>query len=167
MLSKLPKELRERIYYFGFYYPMSSLGLLRVNRLVREEVLPVAYSKTTFRMEDIDDVVKLLIAIGETGRNNIKSLEFRWQSKSDLECQPAQSGTTECPFALPTLHVTTCIRLLEQCKSIKFICILFDNVIFSDINSRDYKSVAGIRELSSIRGIERLDIRDLSNEPLV
>ncbi len=60
----------------GFYFPLSS-PILRVNRQMRQEALPFAYRRTVFNLDDIDDLIKLLIAIGDIGRDNIESLELR------------------------------------------------------------------------------------------
>lgn len=100
---KLPREIRETIYTFalpkgewsmpdidqfeqdnlprglgdpsGFYYPLSKhLTVLRVNRQMRKEALPFAYRSTSFRVDDLDDVIKLLMAVGRVGCDNIELL---------------------------------------------------------------------------------------------
>ncbi|KAH7310152.1 hypothetical protein BKA65DRAFT_485092 [Rhexocercosporidium sp. MPI-PUGE-AT-0058] len=91
--NKLPKELRDRIYLFavpikewnigdvdssneldfaegigdlsGFYFPLSSLAMLRVNKQMRQEALPLAYRRTVFHLYDMDDLIRLLIAVGD------------------------------------------------------------------------------------------------------
>ena len=60
---------------------------------MRQEALPLAYQRTVFHMDDMDDFVKLLIAVGDIGRDNIESVELAWQSRTDSECQ-----WTEVPF---------------------------------------------------------------------
>ncbi len=113
-LLRLPREIRDKIYTFaipkgkwritdidefeqdnltrgigdpsGFYYPLSKdLVVLRVNKQMRREALPLAYRRTTFILDDLDDVIKLLIAIGQVGRDNIESLQFPWESRADME----------------------------------------------------------------------------------
>lgn len=104
--SKLPRELRDRVYEFvlprqhwsmdeevgrvteldllgslgdlsGFYFPLAAeSGVLTVNQQMREEALPLAYRTTSFELDDIDELIKLLLAIGQIGRENIVSLAF-------------------------------------------------------------------------------------------
>ena len=112
---KLRREIRENIYAFalpkgqwtirdysnsnelnfargigdpsGFYFPLTTLNVLTINRQMRQEALPIAYRTTSFHLDDIDDLIKLLIAIGRVGRDNIESLELAWQSRTDSEYQ--------------------------------------------------------------------------------
>ena len=61
----------------GFYFPLSSeTNVLRVNRQMRQEALPIAYRRTVFHLDDMDDLIKLLAAVGRVGRDNIESLEL-------------------------------------------------------------------------------------------
>ena len=61
----------------GYYSPFSNeLTILRVNRQMRQEALPLAYRRTIFRVDDMNDLVKLLIAVGRIGRDNIESLDL-------------------------------------------------------------------------------------------
>jgi len=114
MFFRLPKELRDKIYGFalpkgelkikdgnsfdevnfaggigdlgGFYFPLSNdLVVLRVNRQMRQEALPFVYRSTVFQLDDMDDLIKLLIAVGQIGRDNIESLELVWESRTDSE----------------------------------------------------------------------------------
>ncbi|KAL2131229.1 hypothetical protein VTI74DRAFT_5380 [Chaetomium olivicolor] len=91
---ELPREIRDKIYIFaipkgkwritniddfeqenftggigdpsGFYYPLSKdMVVLRANKQMRLEALPFAYRRTTFILDDLDDVIKLLVAIGQ------------------------------------------------------------------------------------------------------
>ena len=194
IFSQLPKEIRRRIYYLaipkgewstadvdsltsnfpkgigdlsGFYFPLSSLGVLGVNKEMRQEALPLAYRSTMFRLDDMDDLIKLLIAVGDTGRNNIESLEFAWQSKTDFELQWTEArNPSEHSLTLPVLHVAKCIQLLNQCKNLKFLRLFFDSDLISRNSPEAYKKDPGIHGLCSIRGIERLEIYDLAFEPL-
>lgn len=50
--------------------------MLRVNKQMRQEALPLAYRRTVFHLSDLDDLIKLLILVGDIGRNNIESLEL-------------------------------------------------------------------------------------------
>jgi hypothetical protein len=194
MFFKLPKELRDKIYMFalprvewriqdldgsdernfvggigdpsGFYFPLSS-PILRVNRQMRQEALPFAYRRTVFNLDDIDDLIKLLIAIGDIGRDNIESLELAWQSRSDSECQWAEAADpNEHSLTLPTLHVATCVQLLKQCKSLSFLRLYFESDLVLGMSPDVYKAHPGIYELCSLRGIERVEFWDLGHEPL-
>lgn len=194
LFSKLPRELREMIYDFalpngtwksedvdspkcnflehigdlsGFYYPLSSLSILKINKTMRREALPLAYRSTMFRLDDMDELIKLLIAIGRIGRDNIESVEFAWQSIIDLEQQGSRApNSTEDSLSLPTLHVGKCLQLLKQCKNLKSLRIFFDSDLVLDIPPDAYVPETGFHDLCLIRGIKRLEIWDLASEPL-
>lgn len=195
MFFKLPKELRDKIYIFalpkgewkigdvdssnelnfaggigdpsGFYFPLSSLTVLRVNRQMRQEALPLAYRRTVFHLDDMDDLIKLLIAVGDIGRDNIESLELAWQSRTDFECQWAEAPVpNEHSLTLPTLHVAKCVQLLKQCKSLRFLRLYFESDLILGMSPDAYKADPGICELCSVRGIERVEIWDLGYELL-
>jgi 2EXR family len=194
LFSKLPRELRKKIYDFalpngtwktedvdspkcnflenigdlsGFYYPLSSLSILKINKEMRREALPLAYRTTMFRLDDMDELIKLLIAVGRVGRDNIESMEFAWQSRIDLEQQCSRPlNSTEDSLSLPTLHVGKCLQLLRQCKNLKFLRILFDSDLLLDIPPEAYAPETGFRDLCSIRGIKKLELWDLASEPL-
>jgi hypothetical protein len=66
----------------GFYCPLSKeLTVLRVDRQMRQEALLLAYQRTIFRSE-MDDLVKLLMAVGKVGRENIEILDLVWESQA-------------------------------------------------------------------------------------
>merc|ERR1711939_1302572 len=150
--NKLPKELRDKIYLFalpieewsigdvdssneldfaggigdltGFYFPLSSLAMLRVNKQMRQEALPLAYRRTVFHLDDMDDLIRLLIAVGDIGRDNIESLELAWQSRADFAslscwkvCQAAQAvQEAQIPASLfrarpRPAYVSQCLRI--------------------------------------------------------
>ncbi len=196
MFFKLPKELRNKIYVFalpkgewkiedvsnfdeynftggmgdpsGFYFPLSKeLTVLRVDRQMRQEALPLAYRRTVFHLDDMDDLIKLLIAVGKIGRDNIESLELTWQSRADSECKWDEASDCEDPsLTLPTLHVVKCVQLLKQCKRLTSLCLYFERDLMSEISPEAYKADRGIRELCSVRGIKRVEIWGLDYEPL-
>ena len=196
MFFELPRELRNRIYIFalpkgdweiedvskfdeynftggmgdpsGFYFPLSEkLTVLRVDRQMRQEALPLAYRRTFFHLDDMDDLVKLLIAIGKIGRDNIESLEFTWQSRADSECKWDEAPDSEDPFlTLPTLHAEKCVQLLKQCKRLISLRLRFERDLINNISLDAYKADPGIRGLCSVRGIRRLEIWGLDHEPL-
>lgn len=150
----------------GFYFPLSKdLGVLRVNRQMRQEALPLAYRKTTFHLDDMDDLLKLLIAVGETGRDNIESLDFPWESRSDSECKWDEDPDSDHFLTLPHLHVMKCVQLLKQCKRLRFLGLYFESELIRKMTPDAFKADSGIQELCSLR-IERVEIMSLSHESL-
>lgn len=213
--KKLPRELRDRIYEFvspeqhwsmdekvgrvteldllgsmgdlgGFYFPLAAeSGILAVNRQMREEAMPLAYRTTSFELEDIDEVVKLLLGIGYIGRQNIESLAFGWQSNSetkftwdeapgklrreDLDTAKVTFEDTgfEDPFlTLPIIHVETCLQLLKQCGRLTHLRLKFEKELIDFITLDAFKANAGVRGLSSIRGFARVEFWSSDQEPL-
>lgn len=134
---------------------------------MRQEALPLAYRRTCFRLDNMDDLIKLLISVGQTGRDDIESLEFPWESTADSECKWDEFSDPEDHFlTLPTLHVTKCVQLLEQCRRLKLLRILFESELMLKMPLSSFKTDPGIQGLCSIRGIERVEIWSLGNEPL-
>ena len=152
----------------GFYYPLSKeVALLSVSRSMRAEALPVAYRRTAFSLYDIDDAVKLLIAVGRVGRDNIESLEFTWESRADAEHQwDRKPDAGELFSTLLMLHATRCVQLLKQCRRLRTLRLYFDSDLIANISPEDYEADPGIRELCSVRGVKKVDIRNLMDEPL-
>ena len=152
----------------GFYFPLSkNLVVLRVNRQMRQEALPLAYHSTIFRLDDMDDLVKLLIAVGQTGRNNIESLEFSWESRTDLERNWDENPEAKDHLLmLPTTHVNKCVQLLKQCKRLRFLRIYFESEQMLKMAPDAFKADPGIQDLSSVRGMKRVEIWSLDYEPL-
>lgn len=71
-----------------FYFSLSKkLTVLRINRQMRQETLPLAYRRTVFHLNDMNDLIKLLIAVGKIGRDSIESLKLTWKSRVDSECK--------------------------------------------------------------------------------
>jgi hypothetical protein len=133
---------------------------------MRQEALPFAYRRTIFYLDDMDDLIKLLIAIGDIGRDNIKSLELAWQSRADSEYQWAKAvDPKQHLLTLPTLHAARCVQLLKQCKSLSFLRLYFERDLTPGMPPLAITDL-GICELRSVRGIERVEICDLGSEPL-
>jgi hypothetical protein len=63
-------------------------------------------------MDDMDDFVKLLIAVGDIGRDNIESVELAWQSRTDSECQ-----WTEVPVPNEHSFNNTCPSCRKVCPA--------------------------------------------------
>ncbi|KIW14341.1 hypothetical protein PV08_07123 [Exophiala spinifera] len=81
----------------GFHFPLSSLPILKVSKSIHSRALPLVYRATEFQLEDMDTVIRLLMAIGSIERDNIESLEFSWQSRSDFQLWPP--GSSKPPIA--------------------------------------------------------------------
>lgn len=152
----------------GFYFPLNNnLSILRVNKQIRQEALSIAYRKTFFRLDDMDDFIKIAVSIGQIGRANIQSMEFSWASRSDLRLRMDQiSGFEDNQFQLPALHVLRCVQLLRNCRRLEFLRLCFEPDMIANMSSSDFRADPGIRELSSVRGIQRVEIADAICEPL-
>ena len=134
---------------------------------MRREALPLVYRRTRFCFDDMDDLVKLLIAVGDIGRSNIEWVELAWQSRSDSELQWTEApAPDEHSLTLPTLHVAKCMRLLKQCKRLRFLRLYFERDLILSMSAAAYVADPSIRELCSIQGIERVEIWDLGYEPV-
>ena len=152
----------------GFYFPLSKqIGLLCANQKLRQEALPVAFQHTTFLLDDLDDLMKLLVAIGRTGRENIASLQFPWESRTDLECRwdeyPADADND---LNLPVLHVSACIRLLQECRRLRSIQVRFHSELLAKISPVVFKADAGIRGLCSLQGLQQVEVLGSGGETL-
>jgi hypothetical protein len=134
---------------------------------MRKEALPLAYRRTLFRLEDIDDLIKLLLSIGDIGRTNIQSIELIWESRSDSEYSwDAVSHAEERVLDLPTLHVFRCTQLLKQCKNLRFLRLHFDSDAISIVSRGAYKDDPSIRELCSLQKVEQVELMNLSSDLL-
>ncbi|KND93052.1 hypothetical protein TOPH_02369 [Tolypocladium ophioglossoides CBS 100239] len=191
-LLNLPRELREKIYGFalhagtwrtdereykfcraigdpsGLYFPFGDdCTLLRVNRQMRQEALPMAYRHTTFHLANIDDLTRLLIAVGRVGRENIESLDFSWESQIDIELNWRKFPDSENNhLILPALHVSATsggvdpilgvpseIRSMWQEAIVRYTQITGNQHV---ITARHTASVGGI--LAEIGHVEKLFI---------
>ncbi len=134
---------------------------------MRQEALPLAYRRTAFSVDDMDDLIRLLLAIGKLGRDNIESLDLAWQSRADCDRRwDMLPDSEEMVTALPTLHAARCTQLLKQCKRLKFLKLCFDSDLITNISLDIFQADPGIRELCSVRGIRRVEICDLALKPL-
>ena len=193
-LLRLPKELRDEIYDYsipkgewriinapdlsglslakgigdptGFYFPFrNDLGVLRINKQIRDEALSLAYRKTVFCLDDMDDFIKVAISVGKIGRENIESLEFAWASRSDESTWSGLDPEDPCP-RLPALHTARCVQFLKHCRRLNFLRLYFDNNLISEISPKNFALDPGIRELASLRGINTVEILNELQEPL-
>ncbi|KAL9611963.1 MAG: hypothetical protein Q9167_003403 [Letrouitia subvulpina] len=196
MFFKLPQEVRNKIYTFalplgtwqirgtdncagsnfagnigdpsGFYFPLSNqLTVLRVNKQMRQESLPLAYRRTVFHLDNVDDLIKLLVAAGRIGRNNIESLELMWESKADIELKwDEDSDFGDQSWTLPILHAVKCAQLLKQCKRLKNLRFYVENDLITNMPVDAFQNDPGIRELCSVRPIKTVQIWNLEYEPI-
>ena len=152
----------------GFYFPLSEdLGMLRVDKQMRQETLPLAYRRTRFNLIDMDDLVRFLLAVGKLGRDNIESLELAWESRADCEWRWETSpASQDIEYALPSLHAARCVQLLQQCKRLRHLRLCFESDLITNVSLDTFQADPGIRALCSVRGIKEVEIQDLSFKPL-
>ncbi|KAH8729189.1 hypothetical protein BGZ61DRAFT_529436 [Ilyonectria robusta] len=189
---RLPRELRDKIYSFalpqkdlgihpyrafrrlvflasvgdpsGFFFKLGDEpGILKVSRQIRQEALPFAYRNTHFYLDDVDDVVKFLVAIGHVGRSNITSLQFPWESLNDVWAKEEQLayGNVSDPV-LPFLHPLRCVQLLKECPRLRFLQISFDPCVFEYKSVDEFMADPGIASLSTLRGIRTLKMMEVA-----
>ena len=101
----------------GFYFPLNNeLTILRVNRQIRQEAMPLAYRRTTFHLCDWDELTMFLVSVGQVGRDNIEALEFPMGSPI-MSGRNWWVGVSEDELTnVSSLHVRKCMRLLKRCK---------------------------------------------------
>ena len=152
----------------GFYFPLCrDVGILQVNKQMRREVLPVAFRHTTFRLDDMDDAIRLLIAVGRTGRDNIEMLELPWDSETDGECRWERISDPERHLrTLPTLHVSRCVQLLTLCRRLKSLRLFLQKDTISSMPVSAFMANPGISALCSVRDIEEVSVWSLGFESL-
>lgn len=193
---ELPGEIRDRIYTYAipqaewkifgaeylddvdlaggigdatsFYFPVrGDLSLMIVCKQIRREILPLVYHRTAFHLGDMDDFVRLAVSVGAVGRQNIESLGFAWQSRNDMEASTENEPGIGGPYSkLPTLHAERCVQLLWQLKSLSFLRLLFPEDLVSDKTDDELKVDPGINGLFSIRGIQKVEIRNKDGKSL-
>ena len=151
----------------GLYFPLGHFPILNTGRGTRSEILPFAYRSRTFRSDDSSNLLKFLVAIGQIGRDNIQSLDFAWASNIDIQQGWELYPAIEDPaLMLPSLHIIRCVRLLGQCKKLRFLRIRFEEDLISTIRPALFKADPGIRALCSIRKIRTVEICGAAEETL-
>ncbi|KAM4067397.1 hypothetical protein HRG_001350 [Hirsutella rhossiliensis] len=187
----LPPEIREKIYVFAFkgsvwrteerrYNVCQAIGdfsgflipfgddytLLRVNKQIRQEALPLAYRYTAFHLADIEDVTRLLVAVGRVGRQNIEALEFAWESAVDHDLNWRRHPESETNhLILPSRHVPACVQLLKQCGRLRSLRLKFESYMMEDVPEATFLSDPGLSSLCSIQ-VERIEIMNPDDQPL-
>jgi hypothetical protein len=133
----------------GFYYPFSrDLVVLRVNRQMRQEALPFAYRRTVFHLDNLDRAIKFLVAVGETGRDNIESLHFAWESTSDSACKYET-------HPIPKIAYLT----------LRHLRLRFDSELLRYMAPRTFMADPGIQSLCSLQGVKKFEMWDLEFSP--
>lgn len=151
----------------GLCFPFNGIGLLGTCWQVRDEALMLAYRKTRFQLRDIDEVTQFLIAVGSIGRQNLRSLEFAWTSRTDCDIQWSKAPPGgDFTAQLPSLHVEECTKLLKECHNLNFLCLKFDSIIIADTSPEMLKDDPGLRQLCSVRSLPAVEIVDLAGDPL-
>jgi hypothetical protein len=146
---------------------MLAKAVLKVNRQIRQEALPLAYRKTAFWLDDMDDVIKLLIAVGQIGRDNIRSLQFPWTSRSEIAYRWEESPhADDNDIRLPALHVLKCVQLLRLCKRLESLRICFNRDVLENNSENQFTTDPGIAGLSTLGGVRTLEIVDHACESL-
>lgn len=150
----------------GYYFPLSKqIPLLLASKRLRHETLPLAFRHTTFRLDDMDDLAKLFVAVGQIGRANIESLLFPWTSRSDIQSMWEKFPQAEDNhLKLPSLHVSTCMKLLHQCSRLRKIRILFDEELLRNISADEFKTNEGIQSLCSMQRFPHVEILGLDGD---
>ncbi|KAM5357342.1 hypothetical protein ACJZ2D_016365 [Fusarium nematophilum] len=196
LFLSLPRELREKVYYFAL--PTRELGIkdvdafnrrcfpaavgdpvgdffqlgeeptvLKINRQIRREALPLAYRNTTFSLDDLDGAVKFLVAIGQIGRSNLTALQFSWDSKNEFECRSAEDQQVNDGHpGLPATHAVRCVQLLKECRRLKWLQICMDRDMLEKQSREGFMADSGIAGLSTLKGIEKLELVDATQESL-
>lgn len=153
----------------GLYTSFSEgIAILRVNKQIRREALPVAFQETAIRAVDLDGAVALLLAIGRIGRDNITSFQLGWDSYADNQIKWSLPEIPEnVHLKLPSLHVPMCIDLLKQCPRLTHLTLVFPDFIMTDKPLSEFQSDPGIKLCCSLRNIKRLDIvEEIAEETL-
>lgn len=192
----LPRELRENIYRFtlpprqlgikdtnaferrcfpiaigdpsGYFFQVGQEpAILGVSKQIRQEALPFAYRSTIFCLDDLDDAVKVLVAVGRIGRDNITSLQFPWESKNEIQSTLEESPhSSDVPLKLPSFHASRCIQLLKECKRLGLLRICLDQDIFEHVSTSTFLADPGIAGLCSLRHLRMLEVVDPRDETL-
>lgn len=195
-ILKLPLEIRERIYYFTIpcrelgikdvqlftrcTFP-SALGdlvglsfqlgqepaILQVSRQIRHEALAVAYRKTKLILDDMDDLIRLLVAIGQVGRDNVASLQFSWTSRSETALRwEERPDADDNDTKLPTLHVSSCVQLLQSCKRLHRLTVCIEHDVMERTSEMLFIADPGLAALFALRPVGKLEVVDETDESL-
>ena len=133
---------------------------------MRQEALPFAYRNTNFKLDDMDDLIRLLIAVGQIGRDNITSLQFPWTSRTEMahrwEVSP-NAGDNDT--RLPNLHVPSCIELLRLCKRLDMLRICLEGDVIEENSETQFVTDTGLTALVALR-VRSFEFTDPTEESL-
>ena len=196
LFFKLPAEIREHIYSFalpsrdlsigdfqvfnrhtfptalgdpsGFLFQLGQEpGVLHVNRQMRREALPFAYRNTNVKLDDMDDVIRFLIAVGQIGRDNMTSLQFPWMSRSETAHRWEEDPQAhDNDSRLPSLHVPSCVQLVKMCKRLKMLRVCLDGHVLENNMEMQLVTDPGLAALFALTSLRKLEIVDHADEPL-
>lgn len=127
---------------------------------MRLEALPFVFRQERFSPDDVDDAVRFLIAIGDTGRNSIESIDIPWKSPADSEFfrWRRKPEPADIPLALPILHAERLVQLLRSCKRLRRISLRFEPDDLNAITIGEFFSDPGIAGLCSLQNIQRANV---------
>ena len=147
----------------GFYYPLSKASsLLRVNKQIRSEALPITYRRTTFHLYNIESAIKFLIAIGRIGRENIETLHLAW----DCTLEPTNNGDTSSEkgpsrLRLPPRITSTCIQLLKQCKRLRHLYLQFYEALVWEVGLDTFMADVATQDLDTLPSpVKKLEVEE-------
>lgn len=193
---KLPPEIREQIYrlaiprrelairdvqHFGRQTFLSALGdptgfsfppgrepvLLRTSRQIRHKALPIAYQSTRFVLDDMDDLMRLLVAVGEVGRDNIVSLELTWTSRSETACRLEEgSDAGDDGAGLPALYTPSCVELLRSCGRLRSVKVRIERDALGETQEPLWTADSGLNDLLTLEPTRTVELVDADYEPL-
>jgi hypothetical protein len=147
----------------GFYFGNFHV-LLRVNRQVYLEVLPLAYRQTTFILPNVEELMSFLIAVGPMDWDNIESLRVSWVSNVDQihAWRRNSNDDDDCNYkCLPAQNVLACVRLLKNCVRLDFLHLEFDHAAMANLSGEALTSDPGISLLCSIK-VEVVQVSSIS-----
>jgi len=194
LFARLPIEIRDRIYCFaipagtwtratntsflqniaegldtcsGAYFPFTGIPILQTCWQARSEALSLAYRNTKFCLDDIDEAIQFLVAIGSVGRCNVRALQFSWISRSDQNYQ-WETAPIHGEFypTLPVLHGEECAELLKQCVSLSSLHLKFDDFTLTNEPSGAVKLNPSLMLLRSMHKLQDFQVIGMDDEPL-
>jgi hypothetical protein len=114
----------------------------------------------------VEELIGFLIAVGPTGRENIKSLQVSWVSDVDqiLAWRKNSNDEDNCNYkCLPAQNVLACVRLLKNCARLNFLHLKIDHDAMADVSGEDLMLNSGISLLCSIN-IEVVQVSSVSGD---
>ncbi|KAI9904422.1 hypothetical protein N3K66_000951 [Trichothecium roseum] len=159
------------------YHTRFGRALTHVCRSVRADALAADYAATTLSAHTTDDLVKMLIAIGRVGRDNVRSLVITWVTKAERACGGGSdsyngSGSWSGSVGgggrgvssrinsyyyphekLPAVNAGRSLELIELCPRLKRVEVWFPSKLMREVRPDMFMVDGGIK------GIVRLPSR--------